>query len=764
MGLSMAAARPRRRRSLRRCEMRRIERPSAGLPLGWAVPLCAVFVGLGLVTPPATAELEDGCSPGMALVRFEPGVVDFPAEIDYGGNAFVASVEDAEFSNPQLRESLNLLGVTTFKTLAPGWRHMEPEDFYDRHGRVVDLVDFTDAYLVRFEAALETDDVIATLRELPGIVHAECDPPAQVFFTPNDSLYPQQWHLNNTGADTCEADYDVNAPEAWDVWQEAGTKIGICDMGIDKDHEDLQDFIDTGLSRSFVTGMTWWQWPGTLHGTFVAVVAAAGTNNDSVGVAGLANLPVNHEDDLIVSLRIFGTETSTEPETTVVRRAIAALDTVCSKGVYPDIMVVNCSWGYRHYRGCGSYSTFLRDAFRNAFEKGINLVCAAGNDSIAQPCLEDPCTSPDRCVPYPAAYEDYSLATGAIQCHGGRPDRYFIGSYIDLTAPGSDIYTTCPSGYASPNGTSLAAPQVSAAIALLLGRDATLTNEDCYQLLQATARDLSGSPEEWGRGLLRVDTALAAVTYPGAVVRGSVQTSTAVLDTSRWQHFRNVGPLGLKPEEWGRFWVKVYRLQKTVSLWNPDYAEIKAVWTRGRSSTGLKNLARYDSLLHAGYTEVAGWDSTRSKATLRTYAYKVYEDSTESNFLAWVPEDPAGGFDMAYSVLVRFLVDSLEARAVPPGEGVAAFGPAHLPSAGRATLRLRLNRPGTFTVTIYDVLGRRVRDLVREEWFDRGEHRLAWDGCDRQGMPVAAGVYLARLQQEEGAGSRPRSARLLLIR
>ncbi|MBD3336336.1 MAG: hypothetical protein GF355_12550 [Candidatus Eisenbacteria bacterium] len=140
------------------------------------------------------------------------------------------------------------------------------------------------------------------------------------------------------------------------------------------------------------------------------------------------------------------------------------------------------------------------------------------------------------------------------------------------------------------------------------------------------------------------------------------------------------------------------------------------------------------------------------------------EDSTESNFLAWIPEDPAGGVDMAYSVLVRFLVDSLEARVVPPGESVAAFGPARLPSAGRAALRLRLNRPGTFTVTICDVLGRRVRDLVREERFDRGEHRVAWDGRDRQGMPVAAGVYLARLQQEERAGSRPRSARLLLIR
>jgi flagellar hook assembly protein FlgD len=52
---------------------------------------------------------------------------------------------------------------------------------------------------------------------------------------------------------------------------------------------------------------------------------------------------------------------------------------------------------------------------------------------------------------------------------------------------------------------------------------------------------------------------------------------------------------------------------------------------------------------------------------------------------------------------------------------------------------------GDADLTIYNVLGRPVRQVWAGP-LAAGEHRLAWDGRDGQGQPVAAGVYLVRLQ------------------
>ena len=51
-------------------------------------------------------------------------------------------------------------------------------------------------------------------------------------------------------------------------------------------------------------------------------------------------------------------------------------------------------------------------------------------------------------------------------------------------------------------------------------------------------------------------------------------------------------------------------------------------------------------------------------------------------------------------------------------------------------------------VAIYNVLGQPVRQVWNGA-LAAGEHRLGWDGRDEQGQPVAAGVYLYRLQVGE---------------
>ncbi|MBD3222349.1 T9SS type A sorting domain-containing protein [bacterium] len=67
---------------------------------------------------------------------------------------------------------------------------------------------------------------------------------------------------------------------------------------------------------------------------------------------------------------------------------------------------------------------------------------------------------------------------------------------------------------------------------------------------------------------------------------------------------------------------------------------------------------------------------------------------------------------------------------------------------------------GPVRLRVYDVAGRVVRTLVGDAYHAAGEHRERWEGRDESGRPVAAGVYLARLE----VGGEVASRRLVLVR
>ena len=72
------------------------------------------------------------------------------------------------------------------------------------------------------------------------------------------------------------------------------------------------------------------------------------------------------------------------------------------------------------------------------------------------------------------------------------------------------------------------------------------------------------------------------------------------------------------------------------------------------------------------------------------------------------------------------------------------------PSSGITTFRYSLARPGPVRLMLYDVAGRRVRELKAGEEL-AGAHAVQWDGRDRSGRPVPAGVYLVRLTADDGS-------------
>ncbi|MBD3336639.1 MAG: S8 family serine peptidase, partial [Candidatus Eisenbacteria bacterium] len=725
--------------------------------------------------PLNSAAAHDDCSPGALLLRFEPGVISFGPEIDDGSHGFTADVEDAEIAVPELRQKLGFLGARRIATIAPSWRYLEDRPTYDSHGNRVELVDFTDIYRVTFSGDYDVGALIDHLRGMDGIAHVECDEVIRPLSCPepplSDSYYPQQWHLNNTGqSDTCETFYDINAPEGWAIWCEAGTKIGICGGPLNRFHEDLGPYISRSLSRSF-TDDPWWGIGS--HGEAVAGVAAAGIDNDE-GVCGVANAAPDHSDSILIALRIMASGLGNDEESKA-SRADSALSYITSEPVFDQIMVVNFSWGAKdHCEQLQSYNTVLRDAFRNAFLKGVSLVCSAGNGpdcSHEADC--DTLGTIGTCVAYPAGFGDFSFAVTGIGCTGyDAMNGQHVGSYINISAPGKDIWTTLgtvwdSTAYAPKYGTSFASPQAAAAIALLLGRDPGLTNEDCYRLLEFTASELPGySMEERGHGLMRLDSALAAVTYPRAVMHDSVFVYSGQFQESRWQEFRNVRGLNqTRSESWDSLWVHVYKLQTDCYLWDPDYAAIETVWGRGRHSTGWKDLEKYDYLFHANYT-AADWDLGQSKATLSTFAYKVFTDATEDSLIGWFPTAPDSGYRMDYSVLLEFKVDSLDPRVEHPVRAIEGFEPLGSPVSSRdVSFRLDLGRAGRYSLAIYDISGRLVRDVLSRRRLGLGEHRILWDGRNSEGRGVAPGVYLARVRrQDKDVPTVERTARVTILK
>jgi len=93
-----------------------------------------------------------------------------------------------------------------------------------------------------------------------------------------------------------------------------------------------------------------------------------------------------------------------------------------------------------------------------------------------------------------------------------------------------------------------------------------------------------------------------------------------------------------------------------------------------------------------------------------------------------------------------------------PAELSLALGSAN-PGRGGAVLRWALPLEGEARLVVHDVAGRAVRELVTGRQV-AGEHTTAWDGRDGSGAPVAAGLYLARLE----AAGRRLSVRIMLIR
>ena len=277
-------------------------------------------------------------------------------------------------------------------------------------------------------------------------------------------------------------------------WEGTGQVIAVIDTGVDVDHIDLDGKI-LAQSTDIAAGNR-----ATLndtfgHGTMVAGVALAERNGTGVhGVAWGANL-----------LAIRADAVNPCPYSACFQEddLAAALNYARTQGA----RTVNMSLA-----SGGIPNANFRNALLAATNAGIIVVIAAGNAGGANP------EYPARFAADPA-YGGLVIAVGATNENDGIAtfsNRAGVASANYVVAPGVSIVTTSNSGgYASANGTSLSAPHVAGAIAVLRERFPTATSAQIVEMLFDTARDLgaAGTDAVYGRGLISLSDALAPLSF-----------------------------------------------------------------------------------------------------------------------------------------------------------------------------------------------------------------------------------------------------------
>ncbi len=346
----------------------------------------------------------------------------------------------------------------------------------------------------------------------------------------NDPLFGEQWNLNNTGQFGATIGIDIKACHAWELSKGRNTVISIVDGGIFNRHPDLRGNIypiaydtyrnvveDSSMEITYYTNYY------DSHGTTVAGVAGAKQNE--IGVSGVA------PECQLMSVAI--------PDVNAITWETHAI--LCANGIHfawqNGADVINNSW-------TSIQSQVLEDAIDSALIRGRQgsgciVIFAAGN-------------SESSTVLYPARLPRV-IAVNGISPRGIRGDnvpyRDFVqptnyGNDLDITAPCVSVPTTINPGfnddyYTLSNGSSLAAPQVSGTVALMLSVNPNLTQQQVRSILESTCTKLANytftnNPNhpnsswnaEVGHGLLNSHAAVfQALFYDKEIIGPTIITS-----------------------------------------------------------------------------------------------------------------------------------------------------------------------------------------------------------------------------------------------
>jgi type VII secretion-associated serine protease mycosin len=301
----------------------------------------------------------------------------------------------------------------------------------------------------------------APLRPAPAAVDPVYAP------TRADQVRDDQWQLDA-----------LDAEAAWRASTGRGVTVAVIDSGVDATHPDLAGQVLPGLDLVEPDGTAEPDPVG--HGTTVAALIA-GRRDDRRGAVGLA------PDAKILPVRVLDEENRYDDALVVAKGVRWAVDN--------GARVINLSLGG------GGDSAALAAALDYAFARDVVVVACTGNVSVSSgPRIWYPAREPGVIAVAGLERDSDDLWSGSV-----------TGPETVLTAPATELVGARPGGYWRVQGTSFAAPLVTAAAALLRARWPQMSAGDVVSRLISTAQDIgpAGRDDQFGFG--RVDP-VAALT------------------------------------------------------------------------------------------------------------------------------------------------------------------------------------------------------------------------------------------------------------
>lgn len=353
-------------------------------------------------------------------------------------------------------------------------------------------------YCLHFSNHHQVDQLVSALGALPFLEYAEKVPMFRVFsspFSPND-IQAQQYYLDK-----------IYARDAWSVSQgNPNIVVAIVDNGVRLTHEDLAPVLwqnptpNSGLFDRYPNDINGWDVadndnnpnpPSSTtdaspfsHGTICAGLAGAKSNN-GVGIASIG-----------FNVRIMSVKCT--PDGSDGNTLNSAYD-----GVYYAIQagadIISMSWGGTEGGITGE------NLMKSATTAGIVLVAAAGNSGVST-------------LYYPAAYPGV-IAVAATDANDVKAGFSNYGSWVDISAPGTSLYSTkagSNSSYGTASGTSVATPLVAGLVALILSNEPGLTPAQVETRLKQTSDNINSlNPNFAGQlGAGRINAARALGIEP----------------------------------------------------------------------------------------------------------------------------------------------------------------------------------------------------------------------------------------------------------
>src|SRR4051812_2368905 len=294
----------------------------------------------------------------------------------------------------------------------------------------------------------------------PSVAHAEIDQPRHISGAASDPSYADQWALPQVGWDNVHGA----------VTPSGSSTIAVLDTGIDGANPDLTDELVPGWS-AFGNNPTA---DPNGHGTWVASIAAAATDNDS-GIAGVAYAGAH-----VMPVQVIGAD-GTGQDSDIISGVTWAADNGA------DVILMAFS--------NPGFSQALQDAVNYAWSKGAVVVAAVDNDGSTT-------------ATYPAG-ETKVVGVAATDAADSLAPSSNYGPSAFLAAPGVNIAAdTTDGGVTSVTGTSGAAAIVAGAASLLRANDPAASNGAIVGRLARNA-DPAGTPEQTGNGRVNLSRAIS---------------------------------------------------------------------------------------------------------------------------------------------------------------------------------------------------------------------------------------------------------------